>query len=101
MQCEEDERIDDDSEHEDPFIAEGLSSSSSDDDAPLLRPSRNPNLQRLRTAKAQRRGSSGHCLELRIDEDSSESRVNRAQNRQLTAQVEHRYILNSFICRMK
>ena len=54
MQCEEDERMDDDSEHEDPFIAEGLSSSSSDDDAPLLRPSRNPNLQRLRTAKAQR-----------------------------------------------
>ena len=33
MQCEEDERIDDDDgQHEDPFIAEGLSSSSSDDD---------------------------------------------------------------------
>jgi hypothetical protein len=54
MQCEEDKHMDDDSEHEDPFIAEGLSLSSSDDDIPLLRPSRNPNLQRLRTVKAQR-----------------------------------------------
>ena len=53
MQCEEDERTDDDSEHEDPFIAEGLSSSSSDDDAPPLQPSQNPNLQRLQTVKAQ------------------------------------------------
>jgi hypothetical protein len=55
MQCEEDERIDDDDgQHEDPFIAEGLSSSSSDDDTPPLQPSRNPNLQRLQAAKAQR-----------------------------------------------
>ena len=36
MQCEEDERTDDDSEHEDPFIAEGRSSSSFDDDAPVM-----------------------------------------------------------------
>jgi hypothetical protein len=59
MQCEEDERMDGDgSEYEDPFIAEGLSSSSSDDDGdnapPLRRPSQNANLQRLRVAKARR-----------------------------------------------
>ena len=37
MQCEAEENMDnDDSEHEDPFIAEGLSLSSSDDDTPLL-----------------------------------------------------------------
>jgi hypothetical protein len=57
MQCEEDEHMDGDgSEYEDPFIAEGLLSSSSDDGdnaLPLQWPSQNANLQRLWVAKAQ------------------------------------------------
>ena len=57
MQCEEDERMDSDgSEYKDPFIAEDLSSSSSDDGdnaPPLQRPSRNANLQWLQVVKAQ------------------------------------------------
>lgn len=44
----------DDSKHEDPFIAEGLSLSSSSDDTPLLRSHGNANQQRLQAAKIRR-----------------------------------------------
>ena len=56
MQCNKDECMDGDgSEYEDPFIAEGLLSSSSDDgDNPPPQLSQNANLQRLQVVKAWR-----------------------------------------------
>jgi hypothetical protein len=38
MQCEDEERAEEDSNFEDPFIAEGLSSSSSDSELPMRPP---------------------------------------------------------------
>lgn len=53
MQCKAEERVEDDDEHQDdPFVAEGLSSSSgSDNDTP---PPRNPTQHRLQAGKARR-----------------------------------------------
>ena len=56
MQCEDEEREDADSDFEDPFIAEGISSSDSDSDdpAPQRLPHGNASQHRLYAAKAKR-----------------------------------------------
>jgi hypothetical protein len=54
MQCEDEEREGDDSDFEDPFIAEGLSSSSSDSEIAPQPPRGNASQRRLHAAKAKR-----------------------------------------------
>lgn len=52
MQCEADERAEEDSEYEDPFIAEGLSSDSDSDGRP---PPRNANASQVRMHGAKKK----------------------------------------------
>lgn len=54
MQCEDEERTEEDSDFEDPFITEGLSSSSSDSELPMRPPRGNVSQRRLHAAKAKR-----------------------------------------------
>ena len=54
MQCKAEEREDEGSDFEDPFIAEGLLSSSSDSDLPAQPARGNINQHRLHAAKAKR-----------------------------------------------
>jgi hypothetical protein len=53
MQCEDEEREGDDSDFEDPFIAEGLASSSSDSKIAPQPPRGNASQRRLHAAKAK------------------------------------------------
>jgi hypothetical protein len=54
MQCEDEEQEDVDSDFEDPFIAEGLSPSSSDSEPTLQSHRGNTSQRRLHAAKAKR-----------------------------------------------